>query len=220
MAEHAYRLQWATLSPQNFFFLWGSGPHLIHDFLDPSEPKLHRNWFSPFCTAYRIVPPTLQWTALPPSKLPLPIAKSWAHPSPQSKRHLNHFNRFAGLTTVTDRLTGTLYGSVTNWLLYVVMQCGVIIIEDMSVCDYCKKTNAKTRMFGKTLPKMISEASTKDYQNRNKILSGFGFYTEYILQDDYILTGKPINNEFIVTQYMNINFIRQSSIISTVLCFN
>jgi len=29
----------------------------------------------------------------------------WAHPSPQPKRHLDRFNRFAGLTTVTDRAT-------------------------------------------------------------------------------------------------------------------
>jgi len=26
----------------------------------------------------------------------------WAHPSPQSKRHLERFSRFAGLTTATD----------------------------------------------------------------------------------------------------------------------
>ena len=83
-----------------------------------------------------------------------------------------------------------------------------------------KRQKQKQECLAKTLPKMISEASTKDYQNRNKIMSGFGFFTEHILQDDYILTGKPINNEFTVTQYMNINFIRQSSIKSTVLCFN
>jgi len=28
-----------------------------------------------------------------------------AHPSPQPKRHLDRFSRFAGLTTVTDRRT-------------------------------------------------------------------------------------------------------------------
>jgi len=29
----------------------------------------------------------------------------WAHQSPQPKRHLDRFSRFAGLTSVTDRQT-------------------------------------------------------------------------------------------------------------------
>jgi len=50
-----------------------------------------------------------------PSNVPLPWGSEpqgpiyytvpWAHPSPYSKRHLDRFRRFAGLTVVTDRRT-------------------------------------------------------------------------------------------------------------------
>jgi len=54
-------------------------------------------------------PYTLQLAAPPTSKLPFPWRMwtpiSLGHPSPQSKRHLDLFSRFAGLTNVTDRPT-------------------------------------------------------------------------------------------------------------------
>jgi len=53
-AECPYTVQWAPISPQNFPFPWGSGPHLTHDFLGPFEPttQWHLNWLSHFCRAH------------------------------------------------------------------------------------------------------------------------------------------------------------------------
>ena len=57
-------------------------------------------------------PYTSQWDVLSPTQnCPFPwgsgphlyIHFPWAHSSPQPKRHLDRFSRFAGLTTVTDR---------------------------------------------------------------------------------------------------------------------
>ena len=80
------------------------------------KPKRHLDQFSHFCTAHCTV--SLYFTMgrpYLPSKLPLPMADldpipymaPWAHQSPQHKHHLDWFSRFAGLTTVTDRLTDT-----------------------------------------------------------------------------------------------------------------
>jgi len=43
----------------------------------------------------------------------------WAHQSTQIKWHLDRFSRFAGLTSVTDRLTDHATWSVTTGRIYV-----------------------------------------------------------------------------------------------------
>jgi len=49
-AECPYTLQWATPSPQNCPFPWGSGPHVIHGSFGPPESstKWHLDWLSHF----------------------------------------------------------------------------------------------------------------------------------------------------------------------------
>jgi len=49
-ADSPYTLQSAAPSPsQNYPFLWGCGPHLIHDSLGPPESVLNPNGISRFC---------------------------------------------------------------------------------------------------------------------------------------------------------------------------
>jgi len=47
------------------------------------------------------------------------IRGSWTFPSPQPKRHVDRFSRFAGLTTVTNRPTDHATRSVTIGRIYV-----------------------------------------------------------------------------------------------------
>ena len=80
------------------------GPCLLWPNGRPSQLLL-----STFCTAFRRV--SLYFTMgrpFPPQNCPFP----WGirtpisnNPSPQPKRHLDRFSRFAGLTSVTDRQT-------------------------------------------------------------------------------------------------------------------
>jgi len=60
----------------------------------------------------------------------------WAHPSPQPKRHLDRFSRFAGLTSVIDRLTDHATRSVTIVRIYV-----------RSTAMRSKKTDVDSRSF-------------------------------------------------------------------------
>ena len=76
------------------------------------NPKRHLGLF---CTAHRTV--YILYNG-PPLKLPVPMGTirnptntsvSWVHASPQFKRHVDGFSRFAGLTTyVTHRHTALL----------------------------------------------------------------------------------------------------------------
>jgi len=52
----------------------------------------------------------------------------WTHPSPQPKRHLDRFSRFAGLTSVTDRQTTLLVRYNNRPYLRTYGRCGLIII--------------------------------------------------------------------------------------------
>jgi len=105
------------LPPQKCPFSWreGSGPHLIHgSWANPSpQPKRHLDRFSRFCTDHRRK--SLFFTmvrSFPPLIAPSHkgdldpylIYGSWAHLSPQPKRHLDRIGSavFAGLTTVID----------------------------------------------------------------------------------------------------------------------
>jgi len=83
--------------------------HLTHDSLQgPSEPMQNNSngvliGSAVFAQMSRDCPYTFQWDAsFCPSKVPLPIEGSgphlihgsWAHQSPQPKRHLDRFSRF------------------------------------------------------------------------------------------------------------------------------
>jgi len=105
-ADCSYTSQWAPLSPKIAPFHRGSGPHVTHDSLGPSEhtnqkappsvqPFLHRRLQS--------VPLLYNETPFPRAKLPLSMADldhhlihgSLAHPSPQPKWHLDRFSLFS-----------------------------------------------------------------------------------------------------------------------------
>ena len=113
-----------------------------HDSDGPSELTTQTASWSVQPFLYRwpqSVPILYNGTPHSPSKLPLPIGDlhphlymvPWAHPSPQSKRHLDR----AGLTTVTDRPTDIptdrprySVGMETKTYLIDMVKCPKIII--------------------------------------------------------------------------------------------
>ena len=94
------------------------------------QPKRHLLWLSRFCTDYVLqsVPMLYNGTPLSPSKLPLPIRGSglpsniW-FPVPTRVLIPNGISIgstvFAGLTSMTDRLTDHATQSVTTGHIYV-----------------------------------------------------------------------------------------------------
>ena len=130
-SPYAY-MQWAILSPKLPFPMGLSGPPCNTWFHGPTR-VLNPNGISigsaVFAGLTRECPYTLQWD----SPFPLKIAPShgeiwtpfsymvpWAHPIPQSKRHLDRSRRFfSRLTSVTDRQTDHATWSVTIGRIYV-----------------------------------------------------------------------------------------------------
>jgi len=126
-------------------------PYLLRGSMDPPHSAIETASRSvqPFCTAYGTASLYFTMDRPPPQNYPFAAKGSrsptrrlrvgdldpiqymvpWAHPSPQSKRHLNQFSSFAGLTTVTDRTTDDATQSVTTGRIYVVLQCGLIFIK-------------------------------------------------------------------------------------------
>jgi len=117
-AESIYALLlWANVSPK-LPFHGGSGTPSNTWFLGPIRTHIPNGisiGSAVFAQMTAGCPYTLQWDA--PS--PLKIASShggsvtWAQPSPQPKRHLDRFSRFAGLISVTDRQTDHATRSIT-----------------------------------------------------------------------------------------------------------
>ena len=110
-----YFIQWPLLSP-NFPFTWGIWtPSNTIPWAHPSlQPNRHLNWFSRFCTDDRRVSLYFTKGHLFPLKIALPVGVSgppsntWL-PGPTWVLNPNSISIgwaiFAGLTSVTDRLT-------------------------------------------------------------------------------------------------------------------
>jgi len=91
----SHTLQWAPLSP-NIAPLHGDlGPHLTHDFLDPSEPTIqtHLDRFIRFFAQMTAGVPILNnGSPLSPSKLPLPMGISTSGKCHSNQREVYNHN--------------------------------------------------------------------------------------------------------------------------------
>jgi len=106
-----YTLQWAPLSPKLPLPMKGSERHPIHNSLGKSESTTQTasRWVQPFLHRWPQSVPILHNGPPPPPKNCLFqwLHVTWAHPSPEPKRHLDQFSRFlrGSLLWQTDRQT-------------------------------------------------------------------------------------------------------------------